>query len=126
VASALQFGLQLGEVLEDAVVDDRQIAVGVLVGMGIAVAGLTVRGPPRVANARRAVEPCAVQRLTQVRELAGPFDDPDAQVAVAGEDRDPRGVVPAVLQRCQPADEDVGDRLGARVADDAAHCDHLP
>ena len=64
---ALQLGAQLEVVLDDAVVDDDDVAAAVAVRVGVVVGRLAVRGPARVADAGatggiRALEPAAQRR----------------------------------------------------------------
>ena len=54
VTLSLQLGLELGEVLDDAVVDDEDLAVAVGVRVCVDVGRLAVRRPARVADAELA------------------------------------------------------------------------
>ena len=51
VAARLELDAQLDEVLDDAVVDDGQLARAVDVGMGVEVVGAAMRGPARMPQA---------------------------------------------------------------------------
>ena len=53
---ALQPLLEREEVLDDAVVDDDDVARAVAMRMGVVLVRLAVRGPARVAHAERAVQ----------------------------------------------------------------------
>ena len=65
--------LQRVEVLDDAVVDEGELAVvAAAVRVGVVVGGAAVGGPAGVADAgRRAGEVVGVERVLQVAELAG-------------------------------------------------------
>ncbi len=52
-ACGLELAAQRGEVLDDAVVDDRDLSGGVAVRVGVAVGGPAMGGPAGVAEARR-------------------------------------------------------------------------
>ena len=56
-AGGLQLGAQRGEVLDDPVVDDGDLARGVAVRVGVAVGRPAVGGPPGVAHAGGAGQP---------------------------------------------------------------------
>jgi hypothetical protein len=55
-ADGLQLSAQCCEVLDDPVVDDRDLACGVAVRVGVAVGGPAMRGPTGVAEAGAAHE----------------------------------------------------------------------
>ena len=69
--SACELPLEGGVVLDDAVVDDGDLAVAADVRMGIAVVGRAVRGPARVADADAARAP-AVSRRCSARSAMRP------------------------------------------------------
>jgi hypothetical protein len=76
-AAGLQLGAEPGEVLDDAVVDDRDPAVGGGVRVRVAVVGRAVGGPAGVPDAGGGgAEPVGAarpfgERLLQVAELPG-------------------------------------------------------
>ena len=70
VAHREELGLQLCEVLDDAVVDDGELVVVGQVRVGVAVGRPAVRRPARVADAGRAVGRGAVSGRRARRELA--------------------------------------------------------
>ena len=69
VALRLQLGLELGEVLDDAVVHDEDLAVAVGVRVRVDVGGLAVRGPSRVSDAHLAGGHVGFQLLDQRVDL---------------------------------------------------------
>ena len=119
MAAFLEPVAELAEVLDDPVVDDRDVARAVLVGMGVQVVRTAVGRPARVRQADGRVRGPVGDRRAQVGELAGLLLD--EQVPTVVDERDARRVVAAVLEAGQSLDED-GTRLpGSRVAHDAAH-----
>ncbi len=119
VAAGLEAVAQLAEVLDDPVVDDRDLARAVLVGMGVEVVGPAVRRPAGVRQAdRRVRRPVGDGRL-EVDQLAGALVD--EEVARVIDQGDPGRVVAAVLEPFQALDEDGARVARSRVADDAAH-----
>ena len=119
VAARLESVAQLAEVLDDPVVDDRDVAGAVLVGVGVQVVRPAVGRPAGVSEADRGVRRPVGDRGRQVRQLAGLLLD--EQVAVLVDEGDPGRVIPAVLEPLQPFDENRARLAGTRVADDAAH-----
>ena len=121
-AGRLQLLAQHGVVLDDPVVDDRDLARGVAVRVGIAVGRPAVGGPAGVAEAgaaRQARGVGFVERRFQVGQPAGAA--PDGQAAVAVEQCDPRGVISAVFHPAQRVDDDAAGIPRADVADDSTH-----
>ena len=122
-AGGLQLGAQRGEVLDDPVVDDGDLAGGVAVRVGVAVGRAAVGGPAGVArcpvlpaSVAASVSASAVSRLASL-----PARLAHGQPAVAVEHGDAGGVVAAVLQPAQPVDDDVAGGRVPDVADDSAH-----
>ena len=121
-AGRLELGAQRAEVLDDAVVHDRDAPARVGVRVGVAVVRRAVGGPAGVAHAGGAGQhpgrdlgrDLLVQVLDPARLLG------DLQPGVA-DDRDAGGVVPAVLQPAQTLDDDVQRRARPDVTHDAAH-----
>jgi hypothetical protein len=119
VAAALQLGAERREVLDDPVVDHRDVPGAVHVRVRVAVVGRAVGGPPRVAHpgaARRQRQ--LGQRAGEVGQLAGAFVR--CQLAV-GEDGHAGRVVASVLEPPQSLDDDVEGRLVSHVSHDPAH-----
>ena len=119
MATRQQPAAQVAEVLDDAVVDDRDIAGAVHMGMGIEVVRPAVGRPARVGQAdrglRRRVEQCRAQVGQLARALL------HEQLAAGGHEGDARGVVAPVLQAREAVEQD-GRRIPrADVSDDAAH-----
>ena len=110
-AGGLALGAQRREVLDDAVVDDRDRAVGGQVRVRVAVGRAAVRRPPGVADADGGRRQRLVgEDLLQVGQLAGLLRR--AQLPVS-DDRDACGVVAPVLQPAQA----LQDRRPGRPAD---------
>ena len=119
VAARLEPVAQLAEVLDDPVVDDRDLAGAVLVGMGVEVVRPAVGRPARVGEADRGVRRPVGDRRLEVGQLAGPLLD--EQVARVVDEGDAGRVVAAVLEALEPFDQDRARLPGPGVADDAAH-----
>ena len=95
------------------------VAGAVLVGMGVEVVGPAVGRPARVREADRRVRRPVGDRGLEVGELARLLLD--EQVALLVDERDPGGVVAAVLEPPEALDQDRARLAGTGVADDAAH-----
>lgn len=118
----LQLAAQDREVLDDAVVDDGDLAGGVTVWVRVAVGGTAVGGPPGVSQAGVAAQRCGIgvlERLLQVGQSAGTAAH--GELAAAVEQCDAGRVVAAVLHPSQRIEDDVVGRSLADVADDSAH-----
>ena len=107
---------QLAEILDDPVVDQRQLSrrVGVGVGRGRGA----VRRPAGMRDTRRARRRIARQLDDQVAELTGsaPADE------LAAVDRaDPGAVIAAVFHPPQAVDQTIRHLFPADDTDDAAH-----
>ena len=114
-AGGLEFGAQRGEVLDDAVVDDRDLARGVAVRVRVAVGGPAVGGPAGVTDAGAAGERVGVGFVEcglEIGQATGPA--PDRQAARAVEQRDAGRVVSAVLHSAQRVDDDAAGVPRAR------------
>ena len=118
VALALQLVLQVEVVLDDAVVDDDDLARAVAVRVGVLLGGPAVRGPPRVADAVLAFEWLRPDDILEAGQLAGAAPQIDRAVP---HHRDARRVVAAILEPPQAVDEDRDNFFGSDVTDDAAH-----
>ena len=119
----LQAALEGVEVLDDAVVHERELAVPAApVGVGVGVGGAAVGGPAGVADrGRRLRQRGVLQRLAQVGQLAGPLAGHDLVVADEGH---ARRVVAAVLEPAEALHHDVQGLvagLRADVSDDSTH-----
>ena len=101
VPLALQLLLQIEIVLDDAVVDDDDLAGAVAVRMRVLLGRPAVRRPARVADAVVAGERIGADDLLEVRQLAGAAAQVDG--AVAGRRRRPpsrsRGIRAAAARR---------------------------
>ena len=110
--------LQVEIVLDDAVVDDDDLAGAVAVRMGVFLGRPAVRRPARVADAVVAGERVGDDHVLEVRQLAGAAPQVDRAVA---DDRDAGRVVAAIFELPQPVDQHRHDVLRSDVADDPAH-----
>ena len=120
VAVAEELGLQLGEVLDDAVVDDGELVIIGQVRVGIRVGRAAVGGPTGVADARRAVRHgVGFQIIAQDGELARALAH--VHVARVIDDGDPGGVVAAVFQTRETLEEDLLAGASSDISDDSAH-----
>ena len=99
MAAGLEPVAKLAEVLDDPVVDDRDLARAVLVRMSVEVVGPAVGRPPRVREADRRVRRTIRDRSAEIGQLAGLLLD--EQVAAVIDQRDARGVVAAVFEAAQ-------------------------
>jgi hypothetical protein len=106
-------------VLDDAVVDDDDVAATVLVGMGIDVAGTAVGGPARVTDAHRALGQAVLQAGGESAELAHALADDEP--AINAEDSEAGAVIAAILQALEPLEEEGRRRPIPRVAYDSTH-----
>ena len=128
----LQLGAELGEVLDDAVVDHRDPAVGATVRVGVAVGGAAVGGPAGVADAGGAVADADRAGGAGLRVAGGPLGEHLLQVGqlaglllgqqlVVADDGDAGRVVAAVLQPPQTVEHDAERRARAGVTHDSTH-----
>ena len=119
VPVAQQLLLQVEVVLDDAVVDEDDSAAAIAMRVGVLLRRPAVGGPSGMTDAvAPAVDRIRPDDLLEARELAGAA--PHLDVAVAHE-RDAGRVVAAILEVAQRVDQHRDDRLGADVANDAAH-----
>ena len=120
VAAADELGAQLAVVLDDAVVDDDDVAGGVGVRVGVDAAS-PCRASPSACGRCRCLPggSGAVEAGAQVRELADVLGDEQAPVVV--EDGDAGAIVAAVLELGEAVEDDGRRLFAADVADDAAH-----
>ncbi len=117
VAGRLDLGPELGEVLDDAVVHQGDPTGVAEVRVGVDVVGGPVGGPPGVPDAGRGRWQRLVgEHLLEVGELARALAPRDRAI---GHQRDPGGVVSAVLEASQALDD--LRLLVADVPHDPAH-----
>ena len=115
-ALGLQLAAQLDEILDDAVVHDREPLGGVR--MGVVLGRPAVGRPAGVADADGARQRLARKPLLQVLELA--LGAPPRQHAVL-ERGDARGIVAAIFEALERIDQLRRGRLTADDSDNAAH-----
>jgi hypothetical protein len=119
-AVGLELGAQLGEVLDDAVVDERELAAVAQVGVGVRVGRAAVGRPASVSDARAGrLHGIDLEQLFEARQLAGALADGDLAALI--DHRDARGVVAAVLETPQTSDERLNRIVGADISDDSTH-----
>ena len=122
MSAALQLLAQLGEVLDDAVVDDGDTTVATGVGMGVGNRRLSVGGPAGVANAAGSIAVDVGELALKARDLAHTADDIEmCRGALAHLERDTRGVIAAIFHTLKARDQDVLCNIRAGVADNSAH-----
>src|SRR5580700_7704569 len=112
-----QFVLELGEVLDDAVVDHGEAAAGGAVGVGVAVVGLPMRRPAGVAHSGVGVEVFADEAVFKFGDLS--FLLVYAEVSV--EKGDAGAVITAVFEAFEAFQDDWISFSGSDISDDATH-----
>ncbi len=115
-ACGFQLGAQLGEILDDAVMHDRD-ALG-HVRMGVALARLAMGRPAGVADAGPALQRLLGEQAFQVAQLALGAAALDMAVLHRG---DAGRVIAAIFEAPQRIDEAVGDRRFSQDSNDSAH-----
>ena len=113
---ACQLAAQLDEILDDAVVHDRELFGGVR--MGVVLGRAAVGRPAGVADADRSQQRLGGEALLQILELA--LGAPPRQHAVL-ERRDARGIIAAVFEALERIDQLRRGRLLADDTDNPAH-----
>ena len=111
-----EFLAQRPEILDDAVVDDREPRRSVRMGVGFG--RLAVRRPARVADADRAAKRRRGEFRLQVLELA--FGAPPLQLAVL-EGRHAGGIIAAVFEPLQRVDNRACDGARPENPDNSTH-----
>src|SRR6185437_12343935 len=117
IAQRRELGLQLLEILDDAVMHHRHAVGGD--GMGIGLVGRAMRRPARMADAGAAGKRRRGEALRQPVELA--FGAAPLDASTLDERRDPRGIISAIFEPPQPFDKKRRRRVASDDADDAAH-----
>ena len=111
-----QLRLELAEILDNAVMHDRDV-VGHM-RMSVRLARLAVRGPTRMADAGVAHERLDLEQLLEIDELPlrpAPFEPAALERGHAGE------VVAAIFEALQRIDHRLRDRPLTQNADNPAH-----
>ena len=124
VALRLKLFAQLLEILDDAIVHDRDLVGRMRVRVDLV--RLAVRCPARMADAAVACERLAGEALFEVLQLT--FGTAAREVA-AFQRRDARRVVAAILEALERLDDFLGDRFAPEYSDDPAHgkaCPFVP
>ena len=110
---------ELAVVLDDPVQDDRELRrLAARERVGVRLGDPAVRRPARVPETRSRARPVGPRALLQVPKGA---DGADVVEAVRLEERDPGGVVAAVLEPLESLDEQGLALPRADVSDDSAH-----
>ena len=114
-----QLTLQLREVLDDAVVHQRNAAAAADMGVGIDVVWLAVGGPAGVADAQRAGQIRAVmgQLLENLQATLGLFHLHSVRAA----DGDAGRVITTVFQPLQSVQQNGGGLLTTYITYDSTH-----
>ncbi len=120
-ALGLEFGFQLGEVFDNAVVHHRDPAGDMW--MGVALGRPSVSGPTRMADAGLAGQGILGQHSLKLAQLAR---RPAALQHAIHQGGDACGVVAPVLQALEALDQTRRGRAGPDNADDAAHGSNPP
>src|SRR5690606_10888774 len=115
----LQLAPERARILDDTVVNDRELRILVHVRVRIHLRRRAVRRPPGVGDADRAVRLAPVRKtLLELRDLSDRLADVELPVL---EHTDPRRVVPPVLESAEPLDQQWRSRALTDVADNATH-----
>ena len=112
---------QLGVILDDAVVDERQSAGAVHMGMGVAGGRPAVGGPAGVADPSAASRGCVLTEQPQVAHRMGALGRPGPPQGVSGDEHHAGRVVSPVLQAAQPFEEQRQRVVDPGDSDDSAH-----
>ena len=122
MAAALQLLAQLGEVLDNAVVDDGDATVAAGVGMSVNDGRLAVGGPTGVTDTAGCVDIDIGKLALQTHNLTHAADDVEVRRGtLAHLERDARGVIAAILHALKACDQDVLCNIRSGVADNSAH-----
>ena len=119
VAVRSQPGLELGVVLDDAVVHDDDLARSVRVRMRVHIGSRAMRGPPRVADALMPDNGLVLHKPPEIVQFA--HGAPDREVARVVDDSDACAVVPAVGEVREPFQQDAGGFPRTGVSEYPAH-----
>ncbi len=115
-----QLGLELGVVLDDPVVDEGELAVIPEVRMRVPVVRRPVRRPAGVTDARAPIgNGGGLEIIEQHLQLAGALSG--RHRAIRTDDRNAGGVVAAVLEALESAEQHLEALLAADVAHDSTH-----
>ena len=112
--------LDLDVVLDDAVVDDGELAVFAHVGVGVDDVRCAVRRPAGVAKADAAFNIRAAMDLI-AEDLQASDGLSHLQFLLRGNDGHARGVIPAVFQMREPVQQDGGRLFFANESNDSTH-----
>src|SRR5215472_489800 len=119
VAFLRELLLQAEVVLDDAVVDNDDLAGAVAMRMGVFLGGTAVRRPASVSDAISAFQRLVADGFFEVAQLA--FGAADLKTVPVTADGDARRIVSAILQPAQAFNDDRNDALLANVTDNATH-----
>src|SRR6266480_466995 len=125
VALRLQVLPQLGEVLDDAVVDHHDLFVTVGMRVRVDDRGTAVRRPAGMADAEPADRHLLGEALDQRIDLGGALYDGGLAIRLV-EDGDPGGIIAAVLEPLEALHDNRRRRALAQVANNPAHTPRPP
>src|SRR5436309_1118602 len=106
-------------VLDDAVVNNNNLAATIAVGMRVLFGGAPVSGPAGVANAVGSIERLEPDHFFQIAQFA--FGSPNLKTLAVATDGNSGGVIPAVFKPPQAIQNDRNDPLFANITHDSAH-----
>ncbi len=115
-AGLFQLFAQFAEILDDAVMHDRELVGRVRMRVGLVRAAM--RRPARMADAGHAGERLAVEFDFEIFQLA--FGAAALEMTVL-DGRDARGIVAAIFKPPQRIDQLAGNRLAPQNSDNPAH-----
>ena len=120
-AFSLKFGLQLPEILDDAVVDHGDV-IG-HVRMGIGFAGPAMRRPARMTDPGVSRQRLGGEQRFEIAQLSFSPAPLDPSITDCG---NTRRIVAAILETLQRVDQQLGDRPLPKDANNSAHRPLLP
>ena len=106
-------------VLDDAVVDQRQLAVAAEVWVGVDVVGWAVGGPAGVPDSKVAGGHVVADVGQEIVDLA--LLAVVSETALRVDDGNPRAVISAVFESLEPLDDEGKGGLLTKVSDDSTH-----
>src|SRR3954470_7282840 len=118
VAARLKSLLQRARVLDDAVMNDRDVALAIEMRVGVAFVGHTVSRPAGVANAELTVHRTGSQGALELGDLPGRLPGFDAATV---HDGNSRRIVPAIFHALESLEEERGSAALSDITDNSAH-----
>jgi hypothetical protein len=118
VPAAKEFFAKRGVVFDDAIMDNSQLAGLIEMGMGIGIAGQSVCGPARVADAEGAMNWKLLDKFSKSGDAADAFANLEAAMV---EQAKTGGVIASIFEPAQALNQQWRGIFFADVSDDAAH-----